>query len=103
MFLNLAVATLVLGSMFSISAQAAEESDDKKRRRANIAAPQTFEPVVDIHHSPAILSHPTPAVQDSENITQLKQLREAGIARESALRKVYESRGAAYPVRFEGD
>jgi hypothetical protein len=105
MYLNFAIATMVLGSMFSINAFAAESEsvDDKKRRHHKPATLNHFEPVVDIHNSAVIVAHPTPLLSGKEGIAELQKLNEIGAAREQSLRAWHESRGTSMPVRFAGD
>lgn len=100
MYPQFALATLVLGSLFSMSSFATE-LDDKKKRRASAAQP--LESIVDIHNSPVILAHPTLLVSDEESIGKLQRLRAMGAQRETKLRAWYQAQGKAYPERFAGD
>lgn len=102
MYPQLTIATLVLGSLFSMSSFAAElELDDKKKRRA--ASAQPLESIVDIHNSPVILAHPTQLVSDKESMSKLQKLRAIGEQRETRLRAWYQTQSKPYPERFTGD
>lgn len=100
MYPQFALATLVLGSLFSMSSFATE-LDDKKKRRASAAQP--LESIVDIHNSPVILAHPTAMSSGAESIAELQKLRQLGEMRESKLRAWHQSTGKPYPARFAGD
>jgi hypothetical protein len=104
MYLNFAVATVVLG-LISMNAFGIEEDEEGKKRRhaAKLATVNQFEPVVDIHNSPVILEHPTVPVSTAESIAKLKRLESEGAARESSLRKWHAAHGRTYPERFAGD
>jgi hypothetical protein len=103
MYLNFAVATVVLG-LISMNAFGIEEDEEaKKRRHAKLATANQFEPVVDIHNSAVILEHPTVLTSNTESIAKLKRLESEGAARESTLRKWHAANGRTYPERFAGD
>ncbi|MDD4929394.1 MAG: hypothetical protein PHP85_08975 [Gallionella sp.] len=104
MYPQFSIATVILGSVFSMASFAAElESDDEKKRRASGGTVPSFENVVDIHNSPVILEHPTKMNSGAQSTAALRKSHQAGEIRERHMRSWYQSQGKAYPERFKGD
>ncbi|MFA6970652.1 MAG: hypothetical protein WC208_04535 [Gallionella sp.] len=101
MYIQFAIATVMIGSLFSMSTFAACQDDEKRRNSSQ--AVQPLENIVDIHNSPVILEHPTRMQSGAEGGAELEKLRKAGEMREIDRRTWYQSRGKAYPERFAGD
>jgi hypothetical protein len=102
MQLQFLMAALLSASVFVLPAFASEMSDEKKTRHAK-CQPYSFEPLVDIHASAAVVQHPTQSVSNAASIAELIALREQGEARDSKLRAEYQTRGKVFPEHFPGD
>lgn len=105
MYFQFAMATLIIGSLFSLNANAieVEVKEDQKRRTIKMSSNNSFEDVVDIHNSAVITAHPTQYLSSKDSITELRTLRKVGEVHEVKRQALYTSRHQPFPVRFEGD